>query len=484
MKEKLTNNWVLKLISVGLAIFMWLLVINVDNPMEDRSLTVHNVKYLNEDVVINSGMTYSVENLESKGVSIKVKVRKQDARKVQASDFQIVVDLAEIGPYGAAEISVQWLGSDKYSIEESDIRWSTGTVQVTLEPIMQRTYPVLLYTAGEPAEGYIIGSEMLTSPRRVEIKAPQSVMERIRSVGIEVSVEDMNSEVSGTAQLKLYDVAGEELNLDYGEYEDFEFSISEKNIEYTIPLLKTKEVRLSFGGVTGEVAEGYRYTEILGRNQTVHIAGLRAVLADVETIHIPAEELNLDGAQSNVELQIDLSKYVPEGVTIESDKVVTITLVVEPLVRQTRYLLPEQIRMEDGAEGWNYTIRGSVEVVIEGLEEDLNALTDEMLDAWLSLDGMEAGSNTAEVHVTVDNAFTLIRVGEATVAMEEIPQSQENNSAGNGAGSGTGNHAGGGTETAGTGTAESSTGESGSSESGGTESGTGNAAAGSGTAGR
>ena len=424
MKEKLTNNWGLKLISVCLAMLMWLVVINESNPIERRSVTVTNIKYLNEDVVIDSGKTYTVGELENRGISISVPVRKQDARKIRGDDFQIVIDLAKIGPYGTIEIDVEWLGSGdrEYEITESEITWRTTTVTVTLEDIIERTYPVQLKTTGQPAEEYILGEESVVSPRSVTIKAPQSVMERIRSAGIEVNVNGLNSEASGEAALILYDVAGEELVLDYEEFAEFEFSISQQKIAYTIPLLKTKEVRLSFAPPEGTVAEGYRYTGRQGGNQTVHIAGLRGVLADIDAIEIPSEALNLEGAKENVELELDISRYVPEGVTVESDNIVKVTLVVEPLIRQTRELLPEKIRMEGRQEGWNYTIRGSVLVVLEGLEEDLNALTDDMLDAWLSLEGLEEGENQVEVQVTAGNAFTLVQVENAVVTMEEIPQ--------------------------------------------------------------
>lgn len=426
MKEKLTNNWGLKLISICLAMLLWLAVINESNPIERRSVTVTNVKYLNEEVVIESGKTYRVEGLENRGISISVPVRKQDARKVQGDDFQIVIDLAKIGPYGTVEIDVEWLGSGdrEYEISESEITWRTTTLTVTLEDIIERTYPVHLKTTGEPAEEYILGEEMAVSPRSVTIRAPQSVMERIRSTGIEVDVSGMNSEVSGEAALMLYDVAGEVLNLDSEDFEAFEFAISEEKIAYSIPLLKTKEVRLNFAPPMGMVAEGYRYTGRQGGNDTVHIAGLRGVLADIEAIEIPSEALNLEGAQANVELQLDISQYVPEGVTVESESTINITLVVEPLIRQTRELLPEKIRLEDGEEGWNYTVRNSILVVLEGLEEDLNALTDDMLDAWLSLEGLEEGENRVEVHVTAGTAFTLVNVGQATVTMEKIPESQ------------------------------------------------------------
>lgn len=431
MKEKLTNNWGLKLLSLLLAVFMWLFVINATHPMENRTVTVYNVEYRNEDVVIDSGKTYSLaDNLESRGVVISVPVLKSDANKVRSGDFKIVIDLAKMGPFGAVDIEVEWLGSQLYTIRESDITWKTATATVLLEDIIEKTYWVELKTEGVPAQEYILGDEAQMSPRTVKIKAPQSVMEQIHSVGIVVNVEGLNSEAAGKAKLRLYDVAGKELSLDYSSYDDYEFSVGHEEIEYVVPLLKTKEVGLSFSAPVGTVAPGYRYTGMQGANQTVHIAGLRALLAEIASIEIPAEELNLEGAKEDVVLEIDTSLYVPEGVTVESESVVTITLQVEPLIRQTRQLMPEQIRMEDGRNGWNYTLQNSVEVVIEGLEEDLNMLADDQIEAWISLEGMAAGVNTAVVNVTLDNAFTLVRAGEAQVRMEEIPAQTQPGAAG------------------------------------------------------
>lgn len=420
MKEKLTNNGALKLISVCLAIALWLLVINSEDPMENKTVYVTNITYLHENVVTSSGKTYSVDDLEEKGIPVTVQVRTSDYKKVKADDFEVQIDLANIGPYGAVEVEVKWLGSMDYTINESDMTWRTKTVTVTLEDIKDASYIVKLRTTGQPAGEYIVGDERTVTPRTVNIKAPKSVLEQIHSVGIEVDVTDAYSDLTGQAPIILYDVEGMELNLDYSSFEDYEFAISETEIQYFVPILKTKEVLLSFAGTTGTVAEGYRYTGLQGANQTVHIAGLKAVLADVAEIEIPAEELNLDGARENVEVQIDVSKYVPEGVTVESENIVTVVLVVEPLIRQTIELTADQIRMEDGQNGWNYKIQDTVKVVVEGLEEDLDTLTIESLEAWISLKGMKEGTNTAQVNVTVNNAFTLISVGDAVVVMEEV----------------------------------------------------------------
>ena len=106
MRKKLTNNWGLKLISVCLAISMWLIVINESDPIETRTVMVRNVEYRNEDVVIDSGQTFTVEELEDRGISVSVQVRKMDANKVKGDDFVIVVDLAKMKSMWSGKIPV------------------------------------------------------------------------------------------------------------------------------------------------------------------------------------------------------------------------------------------------------------------------------------------------------------------------------------------------------------------------------------------
>lgn len=419
MKINLKNtNWLLKLISVILAVFLWLVVININHPEVTKTVTVRNVVYENEQTVIDSGYTYSVDALD-RGISVSVPVEKTDANKVKADDFQIVVDLASMGPYGAVQVNVQWLGSDEYKIDESEISWKTTTVNVTLEQVIERTYSVQTATTGEPADGYILGSDITVSPRNVTIKAPKSVLEQIHSVGIRADVEEASAEVTGEAALILYDVTGQELNLDYDSYEAYEFSISAESILYSIPLLKIKEVGIRCEAPSGTVAEGYRYTGIQGLNQTVHIAGLKAVLAEVGAIVIPSEVLDLEGADRDVEVTLKISDYVPEGVTVESEDEITITLLVEPLVQETWTVAVDQIAIEDAQEEYHYALSGAteIEIIIEGLQEDLGRLTEEMITAYVSVDGLTVGEHTVPVQIELDNGYTLVESGEVTVTV-------------------------------------------------------------------
>ena len=58
MKERLTNNLGLKILSVVIAVFMWLIMVNVSNPLVSDSQEV-TVDMINAEVLEKSNLTYA-----------------------------------------------------------------------------------------------------------------------------------------------------------------------------------------------------------------------------------------------------------------------------------------------------------------------------------------------------------------------------------------------------------------------------------------
>ena len=48
MKKKVANNISLKILSLIIAVVVWLLVVNIDNPIGTKSFVVSDVQLLNE----------------------------------------------------------------------------------------------------------------------------------------------------------------------------------------------------------------------------------------------------------------------------------------------------------------------------------------------------------------------------------------------------------------------------------------------------
>ena len=133
MKERLTNNIGLKLLSLFLAFFLWLLVVNVSNPEVERSKEVQ-VEIVNEGVLTAAGQTYEIVGKNT--VTVSYRVRTLDEYRISSSDFRAYIDLEDLYDVtGAVPVSVEVVGhkelidSDSVSIKPNVIHVETEALQ-------------------------------------------------------------------------------------------------------------------------------------------------------------------------------------------------------------------------------------------------------------------------------------------------------------------------------------------------------------------
>ena len=69
-----TNNLVLKISSLAIAFFVWIIVINISNPIVTRSQMVP-LEVVNSDIIADAGKTYSLTSANTVTVSYEVRTR-------------------------------------------------------------------------------------------------------------------------------------------------------------------------------------------------------------------------------------------------------------------------------------------------------------------------------------------------------------------------------------------------------------------------
>ena len=60
IKKWITNNWQIKLISVLLAAIIWVVVVNVDDPVQTVTIPNISIEIANDDLFREQGKTYTV----------------------------------------------------------------------------------------------------------------------------------------------------------------------------------------------------------------------------------------------------------------------------------------------------------------------------------------------------------------------------------------------------------------------------------------
>ncbi len=426
MKEKLTNNLTLKVLSVFLAFFIWLAVVNISNPDIEGTKEVP-LEVENESVLKASGKTYELLN-DKNTVTVEYKVRTLDSGSVSASDFRAYIDLADMWePTGSVPVKVESKNS-----RIKDVTARPGVIRVQTEDIQRKPFDISVKYEGTEEDGYQHGAVTI-SPSYVYVSGPVSLVGQISNVGIVINIDGANSDLSGSAQVECFDANGNQItNL------DDRVTLSRSDIDYTLPILKTKNLSLVMEP-EGRVADGYKYTGIETGVNSVSVVGLKSTLADISSITIPKSELNIDGATEDKTVTLDLTKYLPEGVQLadKASSELTIVIKVEQLETRTFQVPVEDIRQVGASSHLLYEYdRNTVNVQIEGLAEDLDQLSEDSLGAEMDVSNMTVGVHAGTITFQLGDAYELIgydqpqiTVRERTAAVTETTEDQDNEEA-------------------------------------------------------
>ena len=396
MEKKLTNNLGLKVLSVCLAFFVWLAVMNISDPEVSGSKEVP-LEVLNEEVLKSSGLTYELLS-EKNSVTVTYKVRALDAGSVSASDFRAYIDLADMyEPTGAVPVKIEAKNNKVDSVSPRP-----AVVRVDTEELQSKRFNISVYLEGTAEDGYREGS-VSVSPAYIYVNGPVSLVGQISTVGIVVSIDGANGDLTGTAGVQCFDANKNAITLDE------RVSLSRSEIDYTLPILKIKNLGLNFE-TEGKVAEGYRFTGIESETNSVAVVGLKSDLAGVNSITIPKSELNMDGADSDREVVIDLEKYLPEGVELaDSVSQIRVVMKVEPLETKTIDLPASKIKQVGASSLYSYQYdRDTIRVVIKGLKEDLEQVDEDALGAELNVGDMTPGIHEGEITFQLGAAYELV----------------------------------------------------------------------------
>ena len=397
MKKRLLNNFSLKLISFLLAFFLWLLVVNMSTPLIEGSKEVE-LEIVNADILEEAGQTYEIVGKST--VTVRYSVATLDAYKIQASDFRAYIDLADLYDVtGAVPVNLEMVANQGLI---SSPRVKPEVVHVETEDLQRKRFDLRVSTTGEPEEGYELGTVTL-DPEYLYINGPVSQVGQISSVGVEISVAGANANVNGSVQPVFYDANGNRLSVS----DRITYDVPE--IGYEVEVLKVKSLPLDFQ-VTGTVAEGYRYAGLNSDVQSVPVAGLKSNLSSLSTITVDDPQLNVQGATQSKTVTIDLTQYIPDNVTIVGGRTeAVVTMDVEKLDTRVFTLHLEDVEQTGASQDYDYHFSPeTVEVTVQGLKDDLDAMSEEDLNAVLDLHGQTSGTREGTLDFQVDEGLEIL----------------------------------------------------------------------------
>ncbi len=348
--KKITNNLGLKLLSVVVAVALWLIVINYDDPVIMNSYSGIQVEILHPEALTDQNKVYEILD-ETDVVDVTIEGKRSVIDSLNKENIRATADMTQMTDVNTLTIN---FSTNKNDNQLESIVGDHSVVQLAIENKKEKHLPIEVEVTGTPEEGYIVG-DVTTNQNTVRISGPESVVDTIASAKCSVSVSGRSSDISSTADIILFDKKGNEV-----VHENLTTNISSINVN--IFILEQKAVDIIYS-MSGTPADGFAVDGDPQADRTaVVLAGRSSAMETVNNLVIPSEVLNVNGKSEAFTTQIDLNDYLPAGVQLVSpdggdfNGIVNVYISIVPLVDKTFEVPVDNIALLDVPEGYEAEI--------------------------------------------------------------------------------------------------------------------------------
>ena len=410
MKAKLTNNISLKILSVFLAIMLWLVVINVSDP--EKTSTINNIPIIivNEESITGQEMVYEV--LSGARASVEVTGPRTIIDSLDAHSFKATADLSKLSKTGAVEVEVELVTPSYRSKVDIDVK---TTMKVSVEDLLRKEFVAEVYDKGNLADGYVIFNRKMEESV-LEVKAPESVMATIAKVCVVVDVTGAKDDFSVNAKFQAYDNRG--LVIDSVK-NNITFSVESTKVDVTVYPIK----QIPFVYEIDE--EKYPDAIITAKNisrENIMVVGRADNLAKIDSIVLDTSSLEITPEQSSYELSYTLKDLLPEGVMVYGeDKTVSIKVETDAIITKNFEVPVNDIAIKSLGDGLSaaHETTGMLTYTLKGRKSILDVFVVEDNPLFVSTKNLGIGTYNLDVVMDLDDDLELVSPIQVQVKISE-----------------------------------------------------------------
>lgn len=416
----LTHNWIWKLSALAFAIALWSICMNVisDDPSTDPislPLKINGIEQLSENNIVIQNQ----ESIENSRISVRVKGKFSDvqALKRNLASATAYIDMSPMDMRYSKEMGIELRAAVYVSLPHG-LEWieiSPATVPVILDKHVIRTMNVSVNAIGDPAENYK-DMEGVSSPETVRVSGPQTLLNQISQVRVDIDITGATEEVIANATLKAYDSNNQEIT---------GITIEPDTADITIPIEKRGRISIAKPQYSGNPAPGYTVVDVEWEPKYVQVIGSEDAINNAPPIVIDPTTFNVEGWTETGSYPYDLRGFlVDQDISIENGtpQRLTVTAIVERLSRQTFEIPVSKLTIKGLTRGVEF-LDDTVTVTVEGRESLMADLTQDDIAGSLSLIGYDPGEHVISVSFMTPKDISVI--GDEPTVTVVIPQEGE-----------------------------------------------------------
>ena len=423
MKEKIFNNFSLKILSVLCAIVLWAVIVNIYDPTTSVTISNVNVELINAQSLTDKDYTYEV--VDGSKISVYLSGPKSVITDIKSSDIVATADLSKISAFADyVDIDVKVVKDGK-EVTGIEVTPRTTAVKLDIENRLTKEYTIETDTEGMPADGYVLTSVSVT-PTTVKVTGPSSIVENIDKVKAVWDISGAYSNVNSTAKLTAYAADGSQIN-------EEGFSFSKSDVDYTALISAHKIVNVRCAGTTGTVKDGYMIMGIELSTDKAELIGDANTLNNISEIVIPESAINVDNVDSSRNYTVWLSDYISQDLKVKSENKLNIKVKVADLNSREFSFDTSKITFNNIKTGYHVTIDDDsvMSIVISGESSVLDSISGDNIKGTTNLTALSAGRHTVFVNFTVPDGCKVVGEYKIQVLIEADKQQETTSAASN-----------------------------------------------------
>ena len=399
------RKWAYVLLSVFLAVILWLYVRAEKDPVSDARIRNIPVQITGSSVLSSKGLT--VAGLSSDRVSTTLQAPASVLSDISRRNITATIDVSRIDEAGEHTLSYNIVlptnvNTDGVVIQEKE----PETITVTVEKLYTSTLPIEFRFEGSVAKGYQAGTPTI-DPVNVTISGAVEQVNRVARAVVVLEAKDLKEQYTGDLPIRLLDANGDELK-------DLEMELSSETAYIVYPIVVVKEIPLTVNVIAGGGATQENISEPLIVPSKITVAGTQEDIDHLTEISLGSIDLSKVVGTSNFTFTIDLDPSL-ENVTGITEAKVTVT--VSGL--ETRAFEVGNIKLQNIPRG--YSAKADTEaktVYVRGTADELAMIDSSQLRIVADLKEVTgSGTYTIPVRVYLDAGTEVGVIGDYSIVV-------------------------------------------------------------------
>ena len=415
LKRALTKDVGLKILALFFSFLLWLVVVNIDDPTQTRTFTAV-VTVTNDEVISNANKLYTIKD-GINTVTFRVTAKRSIIEKLSSSDFTAEADMNYLESEERVPVTIT---ANSYA-NNITISSKQNYLHVILEDKLTNKYVLDARIYGDPASGVAVES-VECSPTVITVSGPEDIMDSIVKAEAACDVTGITENVTESVIPKFYDAKGNEVD-------SSKLSLSTASVSVSVVVANMKSVDIAVK-TSGVLPANLELGSITTDPESVIIKGDALDLNSVTNITIPDTVINLSNVTGSYSTVVDISSYLPAGVTL-ADKAaskVTVYVTMAGDTAKTVAVPAGNITITNLGDGLTASIDADViHTNVFGQQDVLTSIEGENITGHIDCSGLSIGEQqtVALQFVKIDNVTIQNVSVTVTIKAKESTESEE-----------------------------------------------------------